>query len=136
MTIKSIYPDICGSDLIASRDFYTTLVGLEAVWESDWYIALNAPGSDAGGMQLALVVAGHDSVPADYQKPSAGVLISFEVDNATELYKEAVANGFTIAQELRDEEFGQRHFMAVDPDGLLVDVVEMLFIPEETVGEQ
>lgn len=36
----------------------------------------------------------------------------------------------TIAQELRDEEFGQRHFMVVDPDGLLVDVVETLFVPE------
>jgi len=52
-TIKSIYPDICASDLIASRDFYTTLVGLEAVWESDWYIALNVrPGPMQAGRNL------------------------------------------------------------------------------------
>ncbi len=136
MTIKSIYPDICASDLIASRDFYTALVGLEVAWESDWYIVLNAPGDDPGNMQLALVAAGHDSVPVDYQHPPAGVLISFEVDNAAELYDRAVANGLAVAQDLRDEEFGQRHFMAVDPDGLLVDVVQLLFIPDETPAQQ
>jgi len=107
-----------------------SLVGLQVAWESDWYIALNA--SETDGMQLALVAAGHDSVPADYHRPPAGVLVSFEVDNAAELYERAVANSVTIAQELRDEEFGQRHFMAVDPDGLLVDVVELLFVPEES----
>ena len=36
----------------------------------------------------------------------------------------AAALGAEIAQELRDEEFGQRHFMAVEPNGLLVDVYE------------
>ncbi|NOX29540.1 MAG: glyoxalase [Actinobacteria bacterium] len=136
MTIKSIYPDICASDLTASRDFYTALVGLKVAWESDWYIVLNAPDADPGGMQLALVAAGHDSVPVDYQQPPAGVLISFEVDNATELYEHAISNGLAVAQELRDEEFGQRHFMAVDPDGLLVDVVELLFIPDQTPEQQ
>jgi len=107
MTIKSIYPDICASDLTASRDFYTALVGLQVAWESDWYIVLNAPDADPGGMQLALVAAGHDSVPVDYQQPPAGVLISFEVDNATELYQNAVTNGLAVAQGLRDEDFGQ-----------------------------
>lgn len=58
-------------------------------------------------------------------------MISFEVADATAVHERAVLLGVTIAQELRDEQFGQRHFMAVDPDGLLVDVVEMLFIPEE-----
>ncbi len=35
-----------------------------------------------------------------------------------------MADGVELAQELRDEEFGQRHFMAVDPNGLLVDVYQ------------
>ena len=29
----------------------------------------------------------------------------------------------TIVQALRDEVFGQRHFIAADPNGILVDVI-------------
>lgn len=127
MTIKSIYPDICSSDLTASRDFYVNLLGMHVAWEADWYVALTAPGSSE--MQIALVDAGHDSVPVDFQAAPAGVLISFEVDDATACWQQAQQLGVPIAQELRDEEFGQRHFMAVDPNGLLVDVIETLFVP-------
>lgn len=129
MSINSIYPDIQTADIAASRDFYVNLLGLQIAWEAHWYIALHAP--DVPGAQLALVASGHDSVPAPHHRQPAGVLISFEVTDATVVYERAVQLGVKIAQELRDEEFGQRHFMAVDPDGLLVDVVEMLFVPEE-----
>jgi len=129
MSIISIYPDIHAADIAASRDFYVDLLGLQVAWEADWYVALAAP--DAPGAQLALVAAGHDSVPVGHQMRPAGVLISFGVSNATAVHDRAIELGVPIAQELRDEEFGQRHFMAVDPDGLLVDVVETLFVPEE-----
>lgn len=129
MSIQSVYADIHCYDVPSSRDFYVQLLALEVAWESDWYVALVAPG--APDAQLALVAAGHDSVPAAYQLRPAGVLISFEVSDATAVYERAVDLGVEIAQELRDEEFGQRHFMAVDPDGLLVDVIQTLFVPEQ-----
>lgn len=128
MTIKSIYPDICSADLPASRDFYVGLLGLEIAWEADWYIALAAPG--APEMQITLVAAGHDSVPEDFQQRPAGVLMSFEVEPVTTYWERALKMGVPIAQELREEVFGQHHFMAVDPDGLLVDVIETVFVPE------
>lgn len=129
MSINSIYPDIQTTDIAASRDFYVDPLSLQVAWESDWYIALVAP--ETPGAQLALVAAGHESAPLDHRHRPAGVLISFEVTDATAVHQRAVQLGVPIARELRDEEFGQRHFMAVDPDGLLVDVVEMLFVPEE-----
>ncbi len=129
MSIISIYPDIRATDIAASRDFYVNLLKLHVAWEADWYIALVAP--EVPGAQLTLVAAGHDSVPTSHQRAPAGVLISFEVTDATAVHERAVRHGMTIAQELRDEAFGQRHFMAVDPDGLLVDVVEVLFVPDE-----
>jgi len=130
MTIHSVYPDIHSYDLAASRDFYVDLLEMEVAWQADWYVALTAP--DSPGAQVALVAAGHDSVPAGYQVRPAGVLISFEVDDATAVYNRAREMGVEVAQKLRDEEFGQRHFMAVDPDGLLVDVIETLFVPEQS----
>ncbi len=86
MTIISIYPDIHATDIVASRNFYVDLLGLEVAWEADWYVALKAP--KASNAQLALVAAGHDSVPADHQHRSAGVLISFEVTDATAVHDE------------------------------------------------
>lgn len=127
MTILSIFPDIHAADLTASRDFYVDLLGLQVAWESDWYVSLAA--SDAPGAQLALVAEGHSSVPPAHRSRPAGVLITFEVSDATAVWRRAADLGVPIAQELRDETFGQRHFMAVDPDGLLVDVVETLFVP-------
>jgi len=128
MSIQSIYPDICANDLAASRGFYTDLLGLEVTFESDWYVALQA--ADQPSVQLALVAAGHSSVPTAYRTSPGGVLISFEVDDATAFHDRALELGLVLAQPLRDEEFGQRHFIAVDPDGLLVDVIETLFVPD------
>lgn len=126
--ITSILPDIASSDVAASRAFYTSLMGLDVAWEADWYVLLQ--GSD-DTVQLALVDRDHDSVPADYRKPPAGVLITFEVDDATELWTRAQELGLPVVLPLKDEEFGQRHFMVADPDGLLVDVVQTLFVPDE-----
>ena len=126
--IKSIFPDITTEDVAASRDFYVRLLGLDVAWESDWYVLLHGDGST---VQLAIVERSHDSVPAVHRHAASGVLITFEVDDATEVWKRAQELGFEVAQELRDEQFGQRHFMLVDPNGLLVDVVETLFVPEE-----
>jgi hypothetical protein len=36
------------------------------------------------------------------------------------------APGFKIVQSLRDEDYGQRHFFAVDPNGVLLDVIERI----------
>jgi len=59
------------------------------------------------------------------------VLVSFEVEDARAVRERAKKMGAEIAQELRDEVFGQRHFMPVDPNGLLVDLIEAIpFAPE------
>ena len=48
----------------------------------------------------------------------AGVLVTVEVDDVDAVYERALRRGASIALPLRDEEFGQRHFMAVDPSGM------------------
>jgi catechol 2,3-dioxygenase-like lactoylglutathione lyase family enzyme len=120
--VNTLYPVICSADVAASRDFYTALLGLRVVFDSGWYVQLQDTRTTAA--QLGIVETGHSSVPARFGQAPAGVLISVEVDDATAAHRRAVAAGLTIAQPLRDEVFGQRHFMTVDPDGLLVDVIE------------
>jgi hypothetical protein len=46
------------------------------------------------------------------------------VTDVDEKYKQLVGvKDISIALELRSESFGQRHFIVVGPDGVLIDVI-------------
>ena len=45
------------------------------------------------------------------------------VEDAAAEYERLASRGLSIAQPLRDEVFGQRHFIAADPNGILIDVI-------------
>jgi catechol 2,3-dioxygenase-like lactoylglutathione lyase family enzyme len=118
--MNALFPDVLSSRLRESRDFHVALLGMEVVFDGDWYVLLRDPRRPR--LQLAFVADGHDSVPASFRGPARGLLVTAEVDDVDAVRARAREMGAEIAQELRDEEFGQRHFMAVDPNGLLVDV--------------
>jgi len=122
--IKSIYPLLPVADLAASTRFYRNVLGLSVVFEADWYVQLQAPGQTSA--QLALIVPDHDSVPERFHARAAGVVISFEVDDVDDRWAAARDAGAEIVVDVRDEAWGQRHFVTVDPDGLMVDVVQSI----------
>lgn len=115
---------LCCRDLNASRDFYMRLFELNVVFECGWYAALAEPKDQS--FQLGLVLPDHRSVPAGFGLGAAGVLVTVEVDGVEATHERAVAMGCAIVVPVRDEEFGQRHFMTVDPAGVLVDVVTQI----------
>jgi catechol 2,3-dioxygenase-like lactoylglutathione lyase family enzyme len=123
--MRTLYPVICSDRLRESRDFYTRLFDLTAVFDDPAFYVLLQSTKDAD-VQLAFVHREHDSVPARFQQPPQGLLVTIEVPSADALHERATTLGYPIAQALRDEEFGQRHFMTVDPNGLLVDVVQII----------
>ena len=54
----------------------------------------------------------------------SGLLLNFEVEDPDEMYAKAKAAGLPILIPLRDEAFGQRHFITSDPNGVLIDVIK------------
>jgi catechol 2,3-dioxygenase-like lactoylglutathione lyase family enzyme len=120
--MNALFPDVQSAHLPESRDFYVRLLDMEVVFDSDWYVLLRDPRRPR--LQLAFVAHDHDSVPAAFHGPARGVLITVEVEDVDAVHARARQHGVEVAQELRDEEFGQRHFMAVDPNGLLLDVYQ------------
>ena len=54
------------------------------------------------------------------------VRVTVETEDVDALHQRACALGVEIVYALRDEPWGQRHFMAKDPNGLLVDVVQLI----------
>lgn len=54
------------------------------------------------------------------------MLLNFEVADVDAEYETLSAAGVPILLELRDEPFGQRHFIAADPNGVLIDVITVI----------
>ena len=122
--MKSLFPDVCTEKLAASRDFYRELLGFEVVFENDWYVQLRDPRAPAA--QIAFVEQGHPSVPAGHGRAPQGVIVTMELEDAAACHARARALGLEVVYPLEDEAWGQRHFMVLDPNGLLVDVVELI----------
>ena len=138
MTVLAWYPCLCVDDVERSVAFYTALLGLDVTADVGWYVEVGRTPAD---IVVAVVERGHPSVPAGFDAERGGMLVSVLVDDAPALAAAAVARGTTIAQTLRDEAFGQRHFMAVDPDGFLVDVIQRIrpsgaFLRELALGRR
>ncbi|MEV0387005.1 VOC family protein [Nonomuraea sp. NPDC050643] len=119
MRLSSFYPVICTDKMAESKDFYVRLFGFEVTFEADWYVSLRR-----GAHELALLDHTHPTLPAAYRRPVAGLLLNFEVDDVDAEWERLVqGEGLVPELALRDEDFGQRHFIVADPSGVLVDVI-------------
>lgn len=119
--ITSIFPTICTDDVSATAAFYRDLFGFEDNFAADWYVQLQDPSKPE--LQIGIVDRNHESVPADFRLLPAGFLLAIEVADVDALHRRMVEAGVPMALELRNETWGQRHFIAVDPSGVLVDVI-------------
>jgi len=122
--MNSLFPDICTDHLARSRDFYRDLLGFEVVFENSWYVQMHHPKQPAA--QIAFVQRDHDSVPKPYGTRPQGVLVTVELDDVDACHAHARALGIEPVYALVSEVWGQRHFMVEDPNGLLVDVVQLI----------
>ncbi|GAA1555013.1 VOC family protein [Actinomadura kijaniata] len=116
---------LCTERVAETRDFYTRLLGFEVTFEADWYVSLRRP--DAPHYELAFVDHAHPTVPEAYRRPVRGLLLNFEVDDVdAEHERLVVKEGLAEELSLRSEDFGQRHFIVADPNGVLVDVITQI----------
>ena len=119
--VSGAFADLCVADVAVSVAFYRRLLGLEVRTDLGWYVEL-ADG-DGDRTVLALVQSGHATVPKASVGPPRGLLVSFEVDDAEAIERLAREIGCPFVRELTTE-LGQCHFMVLDPDGAVVDVIE------------
>ena len=120
MAFLRILTNICTDDLAASRDFYVQLLGFAIHYDSDWYVQLRGPEPEA--LELGLIRRTHELVPAPFQTAPSGMFVTFVVADVDAVYQRAVAMGAPILQEPRNEFYGQRRFLVLDPAGCLLDV--------------
>ena len=124
MKISSCYPVIMTDRVSETAAFYRTFFGYSTSFETEWYVSL-VHRSDSATWELAVLQFDHPTVPAEYRHKTRGVLINVEVEDAAAEYDRLVGGeSLTPILELRDEEFGQRHFIVADPAGTMVDVIQ------------
>lgn len=121
MHTHSLYPLIQVADVEASARFYETHFGFTRIFSSDWYVQLRATADHP--FEIALIVHDHETIPEAGRGPTRAMILSFYVQDAAAEHARLAAAGIPIAQPLRDEVFGQRHFIATDPNGLYLDVI-------------
>lgn len=120
MSVTSFYPVLMSSDVAAAAAFYRDRLGFESTFSSDWYVSLRS-----GDFELAVLAHDHPTIPAGYRAVPQGVLVNLEVDDVDALHEELTAGpGVEVVLPLRDEDFGQRHFIVAAPDGVLLDVIQ------------
>lgn len=133
MKLTSYYPVICTAKLAQTRAFYETHFDFAPAFESDWYVHLTSRSDSR--VHLAILEHSHPTIPDGYRKPAQGMLINFEVEDVDTLYHQAEAAGLDIRLKIRDEDFGQRHFIIADPSGVLVDVIKPIPPSEEFAAQ-
>ncbi len=122
--MNSLFPDICSTALPESKAFYERLLGFTTVFQIDWYLQMQSPTDP--NVQIAFVHRDHHSVPEAYRQPPQGVIVTVELNDVDAVFQRALDMRCDIVLDLRSEVWGQRHFMTRDPNGLLVDVIQLI----------
>ncbi|MFC4775939.1 VOC family protein [Paenibacillus sp. GCM10023252] len=126
MLTNNFYPVVMTDQVERSASFYTEYFGFDKVYEADWYVSLRL-SKGAVPFELAILDASHPTVPEAYRKRVQGLILNFEVEDVDAEYRRLIeVAGLPLEQELRDEEFGQRHFITRDPSGVLIDVIKVI----------
>ncbi|MGQ7786555.1 VOC family protein [Nesterenkonia sp. PF2B19] len=120
MAVTSVYPVLMVVDVPSAADFFREVLDFETVFDAGWYISQRR-----GPHELALLARDHPTVPAGRRSSVAGVLLNVEVDDVDAVHRAVTARSdVRLLAPLRDEDFGQRHFILDGPEGLMVDVIQ------------
>lgn len=122
MKTTSYYPVIMTSDVAATAAFYVEHFDFTVMFSSDWYVHMQEKDND--NVALAILDGAHSTIPIASRGTASGLLLNFEVENVDDVYQRIKAAGLPIRLDLRDEDFGQRHFLTSDPNGVLIDIIK------------
>lgn len=122
MKATSYYPVIMTGDVVGTTAFYVEHFRFKPVFESEWYVHLIS--SEDETINLAILDGSHETIPEQGRGRVSGLLLNFEVEDVDAVHDRLVAAGLPVLRSLRDEDFGQRHFITADPNGVLIDIIK------------
>lgn len=121
--ITSSYPVLMCDHLKETALFFEDFFQFRVTFQSDWYISLV---NEESGSELAFIVSQHETIPAAYRYQARGVIFNIEVDDVDSIYQTMSQAQLPVLLPIKNEEFGQRHFIVESPGGFLVDVIQVI----------
>ncbi|MBA4265646.1 MAG: glyoxalase [Comamonadaceae bacterium] len=123
MKSTQYYPVLMTDRVADTARFYEQHFRFTRLFDSDWYVHLQS--LEDASVNLAILDGDHTTIPeAARGGRAAGVLLNFEVEDASAEYQRVLDQDLDVLLALRDEAFGQRHFIVKDPNGVLIDVIQ------------
>jgi catechol 2,3-dioxygenase-like lactoylglutathione lyase family enzyme len=118
-----VFSGIITDKLKESKEFYTKVLGFTVTFENDFFLLMESPSGEG---RFSFLLPNHPSQQPIFQPAfeGKGAYITLEVEDADAEYKRIKATGTPIEIEIRDEEWGDRHFAIVDPNGIGIDIVK------------
>ncbi len=121
MKTTSYYPVLLSADVATAAAFYCAHFQFTPLFVADWYVHLQSTKDPS--VNLAILRQHHHTIPTSARGKTGGMILNFEVDHVDTHYARLTDAGVQIALTLRDEAFGQRHFIVAGPDGVLIDII-------------
>ena len=121
MKTTNYYPVIMTDRVAETAAFYRDHFAFQPAFEADWYVHLQS--TEDPSVNLAVLKFDHETVPEAARAPVSGAILTFEVEDVDAVHARLVAGGIRMVSPLKDEAFGQRHFLVRDPAGTLIDVI-------------
>ncbi|HEX5113849.1 MAG TPA: VOC family protein [Pseudonocardiaceae bacterium] len=110
-------------DVTASAEFLIDHFGFRQDMAADGFVSL---ARDDAGMNVVFLRRGLAILPADQRDDHAnGLILAFVVDDLDGELARLTAEGVTITMPLTVEEWGERAFQVRDPNGVIVELVDM-----------
>lgn len=122
MKTTSYYPVIMVADVAQTVAFFTQNFGFVPRFESDWYVHLQSELVETSN--IAVLQFDHPTVPKAAQAKTQGLILNFEVDDVDAQYERLKGAGLPLLLDIKSEDFGQRHFIIADPNGIMIDVIQ------------
>lgn len=123
MNFSALYPVLCVDDPVRAAESFTNAFGLQPVFKEDWYVHLKN-----NNFQIGFVRDTHDSIPKGMVPRSQGNFVTIDSNDVNQAWI-TLKDKFEVIVPIKDEPWGQRHFVCRLYDGVMVDVVQ--FITEE-----
>lgn len=121
--LTNYYPVLMVEDVEEVKNFFVQNLGFEVAYDSDWYVHLAMKTQK--NINIAFVKYDHESIPEKNRKPSQGILLNLEVDDAKKEY-DRLKDNVKVELDLRKEAWGQEHFIVSAPGGILLDIIKMI----------
>jgi catechol 2,3-dioxygenase-like lactoylglutathione lyase family enzyme len=113
---------IVTSKIKETKDFYVNIFGFGVTFENEFYLLLHTPNREA---EISFLLPNHKSQHPLFRPAfdGKGVYLTIEVENVHKEYQRIAEKKIPIQLEPKDEPWGDRHFVVVDPNGIGIDIV-------------